>query len=623
MRYSRPPLLEGLLAIGGGSGWSEESQVQLSSEERLFLVETIHTILSKQNDSDRTPSALASRPSPLHPIQPLSHSPLFFSASIFDLDDASLTDCLGQLAQLAEQDQTSNHCELSQSFVDGLVSCLGSSNKILSNCARLVLTRKLPLFFRFLLSHIDSLAKTLSNGTYDERTFAIQLVGRAVEAGITPKWVTEALIHQICRTKFGDPQAFINALIILKVPERLKIFEPHSPSVVESFEVLVTSSIDVVAFVRREYSSILQSNHALRNMCLSLVVFRHFASSRRNCWSRSEVVELLFRPDFSQLELQFLNYTPNLLIQTFPFELMIERMIRSCQFVDVLRGLIKWVQLVTQHHHPFRDLFSTLHPFFIRGFHQILLSPPPHSSPDARVTYEWYAVGQELFRVLAKSGFDSLLPHLFPVENLLSLRAQILTANRQNGNLLVSDMSLFSFPSFTPFGECPALSSIFSVICEHGVRWNINILIHIAVVSSHSIPLNFDSPLLAFVQALHPLPRTTHEEIRFVLNWLKPFRLKASLQNLLSLSPIRVSLALLTLSRAVDVSPKACQWLVYRNAVDVVVESVCRSRFLEDYEHGCAIICALLRACGEKTRQTRVAEFNFFPLLINPLQGMI
>ncbi|KAK2941746.1 hypothetical protein BLNAU_23327 [Blattamonas nauphoetae] len=56
----------------GTSQWTNTTQ--LSSKERLFVVETIHTILSKQPNSDRTPSTLASRPSPNPPLQPLSHS---------------------------------------------------------------------------------------------------------------------------------------------------------------------------------------------------------------------------------------------------------------------------------------------------------------------------------------------------------------------------------------------------------------------------------------------------------------------------------------------------------------------------------------------------------------------
>ncbi|KAK2952647.1 hypothetical protein BLNAU_12475 [Blattamonas nauphoetae] len=99
----------------GTSQWTNTTQ--LSSKERLFVVETIHTILSKQQHSDRTPSTLASRPSPLHPIQLLSHSPPFFSSSIFDLDDASLTDCLSLLAEISKQDPTSKCFE---SHIDSL-----------------------------------------------------------------------------------------------------------------------------------------------------------------------------------------------------------------------------------------------------------------------------------------------------------------------------------------------------------------------------------------------------------------------------------------------------------------------------------------------------------------------
>ncbi|KAK2955905.1 hypothetical protein BLNAU_9065 [Blattamonas nauphoetae] len=628
----------------GPSLWT--NMTQLSSKERIFVVETIHTILSRQQDSDRTPSTLTSRTSPIHHLQPLSHSPLFFSSSIFDLDDTSLTDCLGQLAQLAQHDQTSSRCELSQPFVDGLVGCLGSSNTILSNRARLVLTRMLPLFLPFLLPRVAFLASTLSEGTYDETSFALRVMGHMIREGFAIDCISETLVHQICRTNFVEKSAFVDALTILSIPERSNLFPPHSPSVVESFRVLVNSSFNMASHLLTEHVFRLSSDRLLCNVCLSLFVYQAFESSRRNNRLCSEeVVELLFRPHFFKFELRFLNYTSTLFIQTFPFELMIERMIRSCQFLDVLQGLLWWVILVMRHPHPLRDLFSTLHPFFLRGFHQILLSPPPHPSRDWNETSEWNTVGQELFYQLAKSENASLLPDLFPVENLLTLRAQILTTNRWCDNAFVDDLNLVSFPSFTPFGECHALRSIFSILCQPGVQSDIMQLEHIAVVSSHSLPLHFANPLLSFIQTLHPLIHTSREELywffammtvmsgsipyhqstthtktlnsrrnlfnlhhapRFVLKWLHPSDLMTTMKNLLSLSPVQVSLALLTLARAVDASQQACQWLVRAGAVDVVVESVSRSRFLEDYEHGCAIICALLRATREDEESERL-----------------
>ncbi|KAK2943610.1 hypothetical protein BLNAU_21490 [Blattamonas nauphoetae] len=640
----------------GTSQWTNTTQ--LSSKERLFVVETIHTILSKQPNSDRTPSTLASRPSPNPPLQPLSHSPLFFSSSIFDLDDTSLTACLGQLAQLAQQDQTSNHFELSQQFVDGLVSCLGSSNTILSNCAHLVLTRKLPLFFPFVQSHIASLAKTLSDRTYDERSLVIQVTGWAIQEGIETIRLSETFIHQICKPYIVDPLTFFDAVRILTDPNPFPSFRPHSPSLVQSFETFVDTSIDLASFLWKEYASKDTPDHFLRNACLSLFVYHAFASSRRNNRTCPEkVVELLFRPDLIAFDLLFLHYSPILFVQTFPFELMIERNMRSCQFFDVQRGLLYWAQLVTRHPYPLRDLFSTLHPFFLRGFHQILLSPPSHSSPDWNETSEWNTAGQDLFLIFARSRADSLLPDLFPVENLLTLRAQILSANRWSDHLIVNDLNVITFSSFTPFGECPALRSLFSILCQPGVtsngHVNLELLEHVSIVSSHSLPLHFDSPLLAFVRTVHPLTHASHEDClflfdmmtaisewndftpswsdtnelnsqqsllnlhhapRFVLKWLQPFNLMTTLRNLLSLSPVQVSLALLTFSRAVDDSSKACEWLVRAGAVDVVVESVCRSRFLEDYEHGCGIICALLRASVSTTRIAHVAKFDFSQL---------
>ncbi|KAK2940534.1 hypothetical protein BLNAU_24549 [Blattamonas nauphoetae] len=576
----------------GTSQWTNTTQ--LSSKERLFVVETIHTILSKQPNSDRTPSTLASRPSPNPPLQPLSHSPLFFSSSIFDLDDTSLTACLGQLAQLAQQDQTSNHFELSQQFVDGLVSCLGSSNTILSNCAHLVLTRKLPLFFPFVQSHIASLAKTLSDRTYDERSLVIQVTGWAIQEGIETIRLSETFIHQICKPYIVDPLTFFDAVRILTDPNPFPSFRPHSPSLVQSFETFVDTSIDLASFLWKEYASKDTPDHFLRNACLSLFVYHAFASSRRNNRTCPEkVVELLFRPDLIAFDLLFLHYSPILFVQTFPFELMIERNMRSCQFFDVQRGLLYWAQLVTRHPYPLRDLFSTLHPFFLRGFHQILLSPPSHSSPDWNETSEWNTAGQDLFLIFARSRADSLLPDLFPVENLLTLRAQILSANRWSDHLIVNDLNVITFSSFTPFGECPALRSLFSILCQPGVtsngHVNLELLEHVSIVSSHSLPLHFDSPLLAFVRTVHPLTHASHEDYtnelnsqqsllnlhhapRFVLKWLHPFHLMTTLKNLLSLSPVQVSLALLTLSRAVDDSSKACEWLVRAGAVDVVVE---------------------------------------------------
>ncbi|KAK2942605.1 hypothetical protein BLNAU_22480 [Blattamonas nauphoetae] len=533
----------------GTSQWTNTTQ--LSSKERLFVVETIHTILSKQPNSDRTPSTLASRPSPNPPLQPLSHSPLFFSSSIFDLDDTSLTACLGQLAQLAQQDQTSNHFELSQQFVDGLVSCLGSSNTILSNCAHLVLTRKLPLFFPFVQSHIASLAKTLSDRTYDERSLVIQVTGWAIQEGIETIRLSETFIHQICKPYIVDPLTFFDAVRILTDPNPFPSFRPHSPSLVQSFETFVDTSIDLASFLWKEYASKDTPDHFLRNACLK-----------------------------------------------------------------IQRCLRWWMDIVTHHPIPQRDLFSTLHPFFLRGFHQILLSPAPHSSPDWNETSEWNTAGQDLFLIFARSRADSLLPDLFPVENLLTLRAQILSANRWSDHLIVNDLNVITFSSFTPFGECPALRSLFSILCQPGVtsngHVNLELLEHVSIVSSHSLPLHFDSPLLAFVRTVHPLTHASHEDClflfdmmtaisewndftpswsdtnelnsqqsllnlhhapRFVLKWLHPFHLMTTLKNLLSLSPVQVSLALLTLSRAVDDSSKACEWLVRAGAVDVVVES--------------------------------------------------
>ncbi|KAK2963589.1 hypothetical protein BLNAU_1632 [Blattamonas nauphoetae] len=598
----------------GSSQWLNTTQ--LSSEERLFLVETIHTILSKQTFSDQTPSTLSSRSLTVPHLQPLSHSPLFFSSSIFDLDDTSLTDCLGQLAKLAQYDQISNHCELSQSFVDGLVSCLGSSNKILSNRARLVMTRHFPLFFPFLLSHVDSLSRTLSEGTSEERAFAIQVMGRAIETGFTPKWISEAIIHQICQTSYVDPRQFIDALLILSVQQSFPSFHHHSPTLVESFGVFVDASMDMTSRLWESHAKEDTSEPFLRNACLSLFVYHTFAFSRRhNLSCLEEVVELLLHPHFFSFELKFLHYTSILFLQTFPFDLLFERMIRSCQFADVLRGLHWWIDHVVSRSFPLRDLFSTLHPFFLRGFHQILLHPPPPSSSEARQLSELYKTIQELFVRFAKSPFNSLLPHLFPVENLLTMRAQLLTVNLWSDNLLIDDLFVISFTSFTPFGECHALRSIFAILCLPGVQSEVQsileLLEHIAVVSSHSLPLQFDSPLLAFVQTLHPLISASREEIRwffeivkisparigptplwtetnaldtdkslidlhhaphFILQWLHPFHLTTTLKNLLSLSPVQVSLALLALSRTVAASSKACLWLIYCNAVDVVVE---------------------------------------------------
>ncbi|KAK2955934.1 hypothetical protein BLNAU_9094 [Blattamonas nauphoetae] len=629
----------------GTSLWT--NLTQLSSKERIFVVETIHTILSKQKDSDRTPSTLTSRHSPIPPLQPLTHSPLFFSSTIFDLDDTALTDCLGQLAQLAQHDLTSSHCELSQPFVDGLVGYLGSANKILSNRACLLLTRQLPHFLPFLESHIESLAKTISEGTYDERTLVIQVMGYVIRKGLTPKWISEPFICQICRPNIVDPLTFINALRLLSVPNPFPSFRPHSQSLAESFRVFVETWIDLAVFLWEKYASKDTSEPFLRNACLSLFVYHAFESSRRNNRSCSDkVVDLLFRPDFFKFELSFLHYSPILFVQTFPFELMIERMIRSCQYEDVQRGFSWWVTLVTDHPHPQRDLFSTLHPFFLRGLHQILLTPPHPSSQDPHRLSEWFTADQELFLRFALTRKYSLLPDLFPIENLLTLRAQILSANRCCDNAFVDDLNLFNFPSITPFGECPALRSIFSFLCQPGVtstgHSNLELLEHVSIVSSHSLPLHLDSPLLAFVQTLQPLLRASYREMRFffesmtvlsnhvgttpfwtetkelnsrkslfnlhhaprfVLKWLHPSDLMTTMKNLLSLSPVQDSLALLTLSRAVDDSPQACQWLVRAGAVDVIVESVCRSRFLEDYEHGCAIICALLRATGDQTSE--------------------
>ncbi|KAK2963460.1 hypothetical protein BLNAU_1502 [Blattamonas nauphoetae] len=595
----------------GTSRWT--NMTQLSSKKRLFVVETIHTILSRQKDSDRTPSTLASRQSPKAPIQTLSNSPLFFSSSIFDLDDTSLTNCLGQLAEIVLQEQTSDRFELSQPFVDGLVSCLGSTNKILSNCARLVLIRKLPLFRPFLLSHLDSLAKSYSEGTHDERTLTLRVFGDVVRDGLPLNCLSETLIHQICRTEFVEASTFVDALTILSISEKCHIFAPHSPPIVDSFGAFVDASIDLASFVLDEHGGLLSSDRALRNVCLSLFVYRAFATSRGKNWPLSEeVVELLFHPNFANFELRLLDFSPVLFFQTFPFELMIERMIRLCRFVDVLRGLGWWATLVASRSYPLRDLFSTLHPFFLRGFHQILLHPLPSSSPEGHVTSEWKATDQELCLIFAISQKQSLLSQLFPIENFLTLRARILTANRWSDDILVDDLNVTIFPSFTPFGECPALRSIFSILCQPGSQSHFDLLDQFAIVSSHSLPLHFDNPLLAFVQTLHPLVHVSRKEVRLffdiltvipdpishtppspntkelnspvtllhlhyaprlVLNWLRPSRLKPTLRNLLSLSPVQVSLALLTLSRAVAASSRACLWLVLHSAIDVIVEN--------------------------------------------------
>ncbi|KAK2941747.1 hypothetical protein BLNAU_23328 [Blattamonas nauphoetae] len=276
------------------------------------------------------------------------------------------------------------------------------------------------------MSHIASLAKTLSDRTYDERSLVIQVTGWAIQEGIETIRLSETFIHQICKPYIVDPLTFFDA----------------------SFETFVDTSIDLASFLWKEYASKDTPDHFLRNACL--------------------------------------------------------------------------------------------------------------------------------------------------IENLLTLRAQILSANRWSDHLIVNDLNVITFSSFTPFGECPALRSLFSILCQPGVtsngHVNLELLEHVSIVSSHSLPLHFDSPLLAFVRTVHPLTHASHEDYtnelnsqqsllnlhhapRFVLKWLHPFHLMTTLKNLLSLSPVQVSLALLTLSRAVDDSSKACEWLVRAGAVDVVVES--------------------------------------------------
>ncbi|KAK2958933.1 hypothetical protein BLNAU_6182 [Blattamonas nauphoetae] len=157
----------------------------------------------------------------------------------------------------------------------------------------------------------------------------------------------------------------------------------------------------------------------------------------------------------------------------------------------------------------------------------------------------------------------------------------------------------------------------------------------LAAVASHSLHPHFDSPLLAFVNTPFPLQVSTLINVRFLTraqhhfprlvmeHMNDPRELFKTLPSLLVPFPVQVSLTLLAFSRVVSASSEACFWLVRSSAVDVVVESVCRSRFLEDYEHGCVIICALLRASVEKARRRRVVEFDFSPVVDKtPIQQM-
>ncbi|KAK2959556.1 hypothetical protein BLNAU_5605 [Blattamonas nauphoetae] len=156
-----------------------------------------------------------------------------------------------------------------------------------------------------------------------------------------------------------------------------------------------------------------------------------------------------------------------------------------------------------------------------------------------------------------------------------------------------------------------------------------------------SIPVSFDSPLLAITPSIngisltakdfwisdsHLFQKTSFEAVTLATSrrmkdvskpyfrtWLRNSGMQLTdLKLILSPSPAIVSVVLESLARLVRVSSDCVRMeLVWRGVLDVVIVSVSSSLFLEDYENGIALIGTLLGTIRREYFKRHVTQFRF------------
>ncbi|KAK2962474.1 hypothetical protein BLNAU_2717 [Blattamonas nauphoetae] len=634
------------------------SQTLLTSKERMFMLETIHTLLSRQKPSRQTPSTLTPFSSNFTHLQTPSDSPPVFSSSIFDLDDQSLSTVLNHITHIVRETKNLDHIELSQQFVNGLVSCLGSTNLTLSTSAHQVLRVCWTPMILFLCECQNTLIASFKEGTYNEKSIAVELFYVVFTVSNDKRQLmSETLFARIFSIEWRDIHEFIAATKLLESVHDANIFEPHTNFLFDTFVQFVTVNTTLWKFAMENAFHMMRNNTMLNLQLLSV-----FLSSKTDNRCTRQVVDFILSPAIPNFTFLFFHFYPVVFLQTFPLELFIEREMRSCTLERLIVVLKFCLDLVINGVHRTRSVFSFLHPFLRRGFHQILLSPPNHSSRNDTLLAKWRGIILLIFFELYTSNETPVLALTHPIENFLSLHANLISFRQPHKLVFIEDLSILRFASYTPFGECPALRTVFAACCDSSVTTLdvtaylfVPILSSCALVASHSVPTTFDSPLLAFVRSRLPLSQAARVELDSLLCILRPGPLPPTLKisgagvpadnnfaglfdfhraprpllnqmsfarliwgirhNLQTYSPVVVSLALLALSRLTDTSQQVCLSLLHCDVLNCVLESVTNSPYLEDYEHACAIISALLRTSIQQTRRNFVKQFHFSQLV--------
>ncbi|KAK2963357.1 hypothetical protein BLNAU_1891 [Blattamonas nauphoetae] len=215
-------------------------------------------------------------------------------------------------------------------------------------------------------------------------------------------------------------------------------------------------------------------------------------------------------------------------------------------------------RLVSDHQYPTRSAVLLLHPFYLRGCHlpifDALPSLPsrwhrPFTASFTRCLLPADAVPEQLF-------FDTLAVfQSHPVPRLFSFLVELSQLDRE---MLVPLMFLPTFRNnlLQSFGECESMKTLCSILTS-------------------------------------PTFNDVDQTRGFDISFFAQHKIQ---------TPSLTSVILLALHNLVLFCPQAELVSLMRDRpIDTIIRCVSQSEYLEDYEHGCAVVAALLRAVQKHT----------------------
>ncbi|KAK2954231.1 hypothetical protein BLNAU_10886 [Blattamonas nauphoetae] len=385
-------------------------------------------------------------------------------------------------------------------------------------------------------------------------------------------------------------------------------------------------------------SQIQQANHPMLGLCLILSF--HFGVTLpdpiiQSIWQDSSITSsfLGFHPSFLLTHTSFnCNRHSQSVLLT---ELLCERLVRTSPHSIFERPCRYRLQQAP--FFPITPLFG-LHPLFLRG---IL----PHRN-DLHLP-NFVSVLVHLIQTTTFPHWDKLSTLLVthPPPRIVHFFTQPICYYRAHE---VIEVDVWSFllcllPLCAPFGECRSLAMIFrefSTVRHPNAQLDeYDLAVLQAVLDLHwlSIPISFDSPLLAIASSINGISLTAcdfrissavvirQESLRTLIllgsrmtkgiviplfsKWLF---CQSDRRQACASKPSHVSIALEIVARLVRVSSDAVRMeFVRRGVLDVVVVSVSHSSFLEDFENGVVLIGILLGTLRRVELSTETREFDF------------